>query len=370
MSDTITKTFKTEFNKINPLISKSKVSGVKKLKAETISPEEAFDLDAFTDTEIDETTSTGSVGGSYVAPLFGNPIKKSSLFAPEGTKEHEEGKKILKRMEKPIGKFTKKDIKETFLVAEDDIEETTTTGGVGGSYVTTKVWAKDKENWRGNKKLYPGGKFVHIKDKCKKYPYCNQSPEAIELTDRPKDKLSPVFEYDKKNIHDMYDDEIYSLRNSEYLKLIEIIESVNKLTQYPSIKKLWELFQKKFDGYLNKQLIGRTDKIIKDKYSELTHNQEIEDDVVYESDKNGSENKDKDYKKVLKTIKSVENSKQINTAIKTMINFRLKYDKNLSEDEIRELNDVLHSKIEELSDNNKEISENVEIKTIHRKIIE
>ena len=29
------------------------------------------------------------------------------------------------------------------------------------------------------KTTLPGGKFVEIKDKCSKYPYCNQGPDAI-----------------------------------------------------------------------------------------------------------------------------------------------------------------------------------------------
>lgn len=46
-----------------------------------------------------------------------------------------------------------------------------------GSYVTPMVWAKSstKKNWRGAKKTQiPGGKFVEVKRKCQKYPYCNQ----------------------------------------------------------------------------------------------------------------------------------------------------------------------------------------------------
>lgn len=46
-----------------------------------------------------------------------------------------------------------------------------------GSYVTPKIWAKSstKKDWRGAKKTQiPGGKFVEVKRKCQKYPYCNQ----------------------------------------------------------------------------------------------------------------------------------------------------------------------------------------------------
>lgn len=49
------------------------------------------------------------------------------------------------------------------------------TTGVGG-YETTDFLAKSMKpnDWRGNKLLYPGGKRVSVKGKCKKFPYCNQ----------------------------------------------------------------------------------------------------------------------------------------------------------------------------------------------------
>ena len=46
-----------------------------------------------------------------------------------------------------------------------------------GSYETPKAWAKtmSKKDWRGKSKTQiPGGKFVQVKEKCKKFPYCNQ----------------------------------------------------------------------------------------------------------------------------------------------------------------------------------------------------
>ena len=46
-----------------------------------------------------------------------------------------------------------------------------------GSYETPKMWAKstNKKDWRGKAKTQiPGGKFVQVKKKCKKFPYCNQ----------------------------------------------------------------------------------------------------------------------------------------------------------------------------------------------------
>jgi hypothetical protein len=89
-----------------------------------------------------------------------------------------------------------------------------------------------------------------------------------------------------------------------------------------------------------------------------------------ESKKFCEENKDKDYEKVLKIINSVKNFKQINAMLKSVVNFIVKYDKKLSEEENDKINEFLHKKIQELSKDKKEVSENTQIKTIHRKINE
>jgi hypothetical protein len=43
-----------------------------------------------------------------------------------------------------------------------------------------------KKDWGGRKKTQiPGGKFVQIKKKCLKYPYCNQGDiKALKLTEQ------------------------------------------------------------------------------------------------------------------------------------------------------------------------------------------
>jgi hypothetical protein len=54
-----------------------------------------------------------------------------------------------------------------------------------GQYSTPAFVAKNSKNWRGAKKpLFPGGKFVKVKEKCKKFPYCNQGDiNALKLTE-------------------------------------------------------------------------------------------------------------------------------------------------------------------------------------------
>jgi len=83
-----------------------------------------------------EATGAASAGG-YTAPLFSN------------MKEHKKKK----------------------------VETKEATGsGSSGSYVTPAAWAKSqsKKDWRGaSKTQIPGGKFVQVKKKCTKFPYCN-----------------------------------------------------------------------------------------------------------------------------------------------------------------------------------------------------
>ena len=62
-----------------------------------------------------------------------------------------------------------------------------TGSGSSGSYETNSFLAKSssKKHWRGRSKTQiPGGKFVEIKKKCQKFPYCNQGDiKALKLTE-------------------------------------------------------------------------------------------------------------------------------------------------------------------------------------------
>jgi len=57
-----------------------------------------------------------------------------------------------------------------------ETKEATSTSS-SGAYESPAFLAKSmsKKNWRGKSKTQiPGGKFVEVKSKCKKFPYCNQ----------------------------------------------------------------------------------------------------------------------------------------------------------------------------------------------------
>ena len=81
----------------------------------------------------------------------------------------------------PLFSIKKKEVEEITKV-----EATEATGSASsGSYVTPAAWAKStsKKDWRGKSKTQiPGGKFVQVKKKCKKFPYCNQGDiNALKL---------------------------------------------------------------------------------------------------------------------------------------------------------------------------------------------
>ena len=67
-----------------------------------------------------------------------------------------------------------------------------------GAYVGPAVWAKSstKKNWRGARKTQiPGGKFVEVKKKCQKFPYCNQGDmKALKIfeNDKMKDVIKNI----------------------------------------------------------------------------------------------------------------------------------------------------------------------------------
>jgi hypothetical protein len=101
-----------------------------------------------------EATGAGSAGG-YSMPLFST------------TK----------------GDITKgvKTVRESLEVDDSELKKTetkeATTSASSGQYSQPAIWAKSlkKKDFAGYKKpLYKGGKFVQVKKKCKKFPYCNQ----------------------------------------------------------------------------------------------------------------------------------------------------------------------------------------------------
>ena len=176
--------------------------------------------------ESKESTGSGSAGG-FSAPLFSvtkkemDEMRQTSFKAPKLTMFSDEAPKPIKTMNESCWKGYKQNgmkdkngkkvpncvpIKESEEVEEkwskkykDSIDcnnpkgfsqkahcqgkvkkvetKEATGSSSSGSYESPAAWAKStkKKDWRGKSKTQiPGGKFVQVKEKCKKFPYCNQ----------------------------------------------------------------------------------------------------------------------------------------------------------------------------------------------------
>ena len=105
-----------------------------------------------------EATGAASAG-AYSAPLFSQSEPEKS---PEAAKV--------------------KVVKEELMGGETT---EATSASSSGQYSTPGWVAPNKKQWRGRAKTQiPGGKFVTIKKKCQKFPYCNQGDiNALKLSE-------------------------------------------------------------------------------------------------------------------------------------------------------------------------------------------
>jgi hypothetical protein len=99
-------------------------------------------------------------------------------------------------------------------------EVTTTTSS--GQYSTNKIWAKStkKKDWGPSRKTQiPGGKFVQVKKKCKRFPYCNQGDiKALNIFENEKlknviNKISENYELHEDFIKEIISNEIAKRNN-------------------------------------------------------------------------------------------------------------------------------------------------------------
>jgi ribosome assembly protein YihI (activator of Der GTPase) len=119
--------------------------------------------------ESKESTGSGSAGG-FEAPLFSETKQEMQEKCWTGFEQKGMKKKGNRMVPNCVREGDEDDIKK--------VEATEATGsGSSGSFETNSAWAKstNKKDWRGKSKTQiPGGKFVQVKKKCKKFPYCNQ----------------------------------------------------------------------------------------------------------------------------------------------------------------------------------------------------
>ena len=134
----------------------------------------------------EETKEQGaSSAGSYSGPLFSETKQEMQEKCWTGFEQKGMKKKGNRMVPNCVREGKEDDIKK--------VEATEATGsGSSGSYETTSAWAKstNKKDWGGRKKTQiPGGKFVQVKKKCKKFPYCNQGDiKALKIFENEKVK--------------------------------------------------------------------------------------------------------------------------------------------------------------------------------------
>lgn len=149
--------------------------------------------------ESNEATGAGSAGG-FESPLFSTTKKEMQEECWKGYKQVG-GKMKNGKMVPNCVKESKEEycdscdrVKSKCVCKETKKVETkeATGSGSSGSYETTSAWAKStrKKDWRGKSKTQiPGGKFVQVKKKCKKFPYCNQGDiKALKIFENEKFK--------------------------------------------------------------------------------------------------------------------------------------------------------------------------------------
>jgi hypothetical protein len=140
-----------------------------------------------------EATGAGSAGG-FSAPLFGKMNEDDYCDSCNKLKSK-------CTCEKPKKTETKE----------------ATGSGSSGSYEAASFLAKSssKKHWRGKSKpQIPGGKFVEVKKKCQKFPYCNQGDiKALNLTELDiyenlLQKLSLEYQIDKNVLRKIINEDI------------------------------------------------------------------------------------------------------------------------------------------------------------------
>jgi hypothetical protein len=131
-----------------------------------------------------ESTGSGSAGG-YSGPLFSTTKQEMQEKCWTGFEQKGMKKKGNRMVPNCVREGKENDIKKVEATEATD-------SGSSGQYSTTSVWAKstNKKDWAGRKKTQiPGGKFVQVKAKCKKFPYCNQGDiKALKIFENEKIK--------------------------------------------------------------------------------------------------------------------------------------------------------------------------------------
>jgi hypothetical protein len=156
--------------------------------------------------ESKEATATGGGSGAFITALEGGGNMEPQKNVPVVRESEEYCDSCDRVKSKCICDKTKK------------VETKEATGSASsGSYSQPAIWAKSmkKKDFAGYRKpLYKGGKFVQVKKKCKKFPYCNQGDiKALKIFENESvqnaiESVSKTYGVNKVYISDLVFEEI------------------------------------------------------------------------------------------------------------------------------------------------------------------
>ena len=138
--------------------------------------------------DIDETDSGSS--GSFEGPTFGGMVKRKITSIPNANLSEQEEEVEEATTSSSSGQF---DVPAFGKTTKGGRKNPLKIDGPDSIYKGRAVTDKKFPKWGG-----PGGVFVKIKDKCKKFPYCNQgNTGAIEFLKEDKELQTAINEVSK-----------------------------------------------------------------------------------------------------------------------------------------------------------------------------
>jgi len=186
----------TNENKKQDMIKRNIKTGntdkvVSKTKLKTPTGKGKVSLPIMGEKKVESKEATGSGGSGSFEGLFSVEPKKLDMFKSEQPKKQVKGG-FVKEGESEVEEKWSKKYKDSIDCNNPKgfsqkahcqgkvkkVEATEATGSASsGQYSTNSIWAKstNKKDWAPSRKTQiPGGSFVQVKKKCKKFPYCNQ----------------------------------------------------------------------------------------------------------------------------------------------------------------------------------------------------
>jgi hypothetical protein len=140
--------------------------------------------------DIDETDSGSS--GSFEGPAFGSMVKRKITSIPNANLSEQEEEVEEATTSSSSGQF---DVPAFGKTTKGGRKDPLKIDGPDSIYKGRAVTDKKFPKWGG-----PGGVFVKVKEKCKKFPYCNQgNTGALEFIKEDKEIQTAINEVSKKS---------------------------------------------------------------------------------------------------------------------------------------------------------------------------